>query len=183
MPIFRTFSQSAAALKRTRILAVAGLLAALQIAVDTQALYLFGGTLSIKFGFLLVATSGMLFGPVPAGLQAALADVLTALLFPKGAYFPGYTLTALLSGFVYGCWFYGHTVTWKRALPAKAAINLCLNIGLNTLWISATQGHAVLAILPARAVKNLVLLPIETALIVAVAAALRRVPAEFTRGQ
>ena len=49
----------------------------------------------IGFGFVPIAVCGMLYGPVWAGVAGGAADLLGAVLFPIGAYFPGFTLSAV----------------------------------------------------------------------------------------
>ncbi len=58
--------------------------------------------MSIGFSFVSVMLCGMLLGAVWGGVCGALADFIGALLFPFGPYFPGFTLTAFLSGAVFG---------------------------------------------------------------------------------
>ena len=52
---------------------------------------------TIGFGFVPLVMAGILFGPVPAAIVAALADILGALLFPIGAYYPPLTVTSNLA--------------------------------------------------------------------------------------
>ena len=54
----------------------------------------------IGFAFVPVAVTAMLYGPLTTGLTAAAADLIGALLFPSGPFFPGFTLTAFLGGVV-----------------------------------------------------------------------------------
>ena len=56
----------------------------------------------IGFSFVPIAIAGMLFGPIPAAIVAALADLLGAALFPTGTIFLGITLTAFLKGINWG---------------------------------------------------------------------------------
>ena len=56
-------------------------------------------TLKIGFGVLPVLLAGVLFGPVYGGIVGALTDLLQALLFPKGAYMPWFTLVGIFSVF------------------------------------------------------------------------------------
>ena len=63
-------------------------------------------------------------------------------------------------------------VGYLRALATKGAVSAVCNLFLNTLWISMTGGKAMMVLLPARALKNLGLLPIEALLLYMTAAAL-----------
>ena len=58
--------------------------------------------LKIGFTFLPIAVAAILYGPVAGGFVGAIGDVVSAVLFPVGAYFPGFTLTAYLTGAVFG---------------------------------------------------------------------------------
>ena len=54
----------------------------------------------IGFGFVPVMLAGGLFGPIGGLIVGGLSDFVGAILFPFGAYFPGYTITAAFSGAV-----------------------------------------------------------------------------------
>ncbi|MPN63092.1 Folate transporter FolT [bioreactor metagenome] len=86
-------------------------------------------------------------------------------LFPLGAYFPGYTLTAALTGLTYGLLLYRRPKSWGRILTAVLIVGLVLNLGLNTVWIQMTTGKAYMALLVPRVVKSLTMVPIMTLLI------------------
>ena len=102
-------------------------------------------------------------------------DVLGYLVNQGGGfYFPGYTLTAVSGGLIWGLWLYrpqggiadeSRKKRILRVVGAKASINLICNIGLNTLWLTVTGGKALSLLLPARVVKNVILLPFECILL------------------
>jgi len=48
-----------------------------------------------------------------------------------------------------------------------------INVLLNTYWLSITGGSAMLALIPARALKNMLLLPLEALLLFVLIAALQ----------
>lgn len=162
------FVRSLHELKSTRCLALTALLIAVNIALDLLGLTVkLPPNLRISFGFLCNAAVGMLFGPVVGMMAGVCTDVLGYFAgnLTMGAYFPGYTLTAVTAGLFWGLWLYPRRVTVWRALGAKACINLFCNIGLNTLWLTMTGGDAMGALLVLRVPKNLILLPIETVLL------------------
>ena len=175
MFLFSVFRDSARELRKPYTLVLTALLTALQIVTMLFSLDVLP-TLRVSFAFVFQGAAGMLFGPVVAAMQCVAADLLKSFLFPTGAFFPGYTLTALLTGMVYGCFFYRARVTWPRALWAKGLVNVALHIGLNTYWMSLTLAQGIWAILPERVFKNLGLLVIEAPLLVITYAVLQRVP-------
>ena len=121
--------------------------------------------LRIGFGFLPVAMMGIMFGPVWAAAGYAIGDLLGMRIFPSGAYFPGFTLTAFLTGLVFGLFLHNREITWKRVLPASLIIILGCNLILDTLWLSILMGDGFIALLPTRIFKCAVMLPIHLILI------------------
>jgi len=57
----------------------------------------------ISFVFIPIAIGGAIFGPLWNGIICAAADIAGFLLYPgQGPFFPGFTLSAFLSGAAYG---------------------------------------------------------------------------------
>ena len=122
--------------------------------------------LRIGFGFLPVAMMGIMYGPIWAAIGYAVGDVLGMIIFPSGMYFPGFTLTAVLTGFVFGFFLKGkEKITWKNVLPASLVVLLGLNLCLDTFWLSIMMGDAFAVLLPTRILKCVVMLPIHLILI------------------
>jgi ECF transporter S component (folate family) len=116
----------------------------------------------IGFGFLPVAMSGMLFGPVWAGLGYVVGDILGMLIFPSGAYFPGFTLSAFLTGTLYGIFFYNKEITLKRSFVASITVLTLITVCLNTVWLSIMMGKGVYALLPPRIVEACFMVIVQT---------------------
>ena len=174
------FVRSLHELKSTRCIAVTALLIAINITLDLLGLTIkLPPNLRIGFGFLCNAAIGMLFGSIPNMLVdylfgpvvGMMAGVCTDVLgyfagnLSMGAYFPGYTLTAVVGGLIWGLWLYPRKITVWRAIGAKACINVFCNICLNTLWLTITGGKAMSLLLVTRVPKNLILLPLEIVLV------------------
>ena len=150
------FVRSLRELKSTRCLAVTALLIAINVTLDLLGL-------SIK----LPPNLRIGFGPVVGMMAGVCTDVLGYFAgnLSMGAYFPGYTLTAVVGGLIWGLWLYPRKITVWRAIGAKTCINLFCNICLNTLWLTVTGGKAMSVLLVTRVPKNLILLPIEIVLV------------------
>ena len=154
------FVRSLHELKSTRCIAVTALLIAINITLDLLGLTIkLPPNLRIGFGFLCNAAIGMLFGPVVGMMAGVCTDVLGYFAgnLSMGAYFPGYTLTAVVGGLIWGLWLYPRKITVWRAIGAKACINVFCNICLNTLWLTITGGKAMSLLLVTRVPKNLIL--------------------------
>jgi len=119
----------------------------------------------IGFGFLPLALIGILYGPILGGLCGAAGDILGMFIFPKFSYFPGFTLTAFLSGAVYGVVLYNKPITWKRILLAACIVCGVLNLVLDTYWIYIMYGQALYIMLPGRFIRTAVMIPLQTVLI------------------
>ena len=89
----------------------------------------------ISFGFIAIAFAAAFLGTPYAAIVAGMGDLIGSLLFPFGAYFPGFTLTNCIYGIILAEFIY------KNATPLKIVICVILNkvtcsLILNTLWIS-----------------------------------------------
>lgn len=158
-------SESAKDLKQTRVMVSCALLLAIQVVLNLTASIYVTGYIRISFGFLATAACGYLFGPSPAMLIAAASDILVWAIRPAGAYFPGYTLSAALVGLAYGLIFYKKDISLPRILLAQGVVAAIVHIALNTLWSSIFLGKGYIALLPARALKNLAQYPVDVALL------------------
>ena len=116
----------------------------------------------IGFSFIPIAMVAMLYGPLWAGCTAALADFLGAIMFPIGPYFPGFTLTAALTGLLFGLCLHGGEQRWYR--PVLAAVLNCVLISYlaNSAMIAFITGNSVRSMLAARAIQLTVMLPLQS---------------------
>lgn len=137
----------------------------MQVVLGQLASIQLGTSIRVSFGYLAVSATAVLLGPFPAMASAAFADILGYILKPVGEYFPGFTLSAALGGLIYGFAFFERRISIPRVLLAKLAINVLVNLLLNTLWLKLLYGNAFFAILPARALKNLIQYPVDVCLL------------------
>ena len=159
------FRQSAQELKQVRTLTGVAMWLAMSVVISFTASVRVTETIKIGLGYLITALLGMLYGPFTAALAAGAGDLIKYLLKPDGAYFFGFTLTAMLGGVVYGVFFYREKCTIPRAIASKATVSLLLNCLLNTVWVSWLYGMPFLGALGPRVIKNLMALPFEIVLL------------------
>ena len=164
---------SALEFKKLRVLCALAVMGALAVALEGVASIRITPNIKIGFSGYPNQVVDLLFGPVTGGLFGGLMDVLKFFIIPSGYPFhPGYTLDAALAAFIYGCFYYRRPVRLWRILAAKGIVALVVNIGLATYWQTATFGQGFWALLPARALKNVVMWPIESAIFYVIAKAL-----------
>lgn len=121
----------------------------------------------IKIGFSSIAGQFVyyLFGPVVGACFGGALDILKYLIKPTGAFFPGFTIGAIVAGVLYGCFFYKKPITLLRVLAAELTVSIICNMLLGTLWLSMLYGKAFMALLPLRVIKNLVMWPVNSILL------------------
>ncbi len=158
--------------KRVQIMVVCAMLVAIQI-VLVRFCSIQTPFQRISFGFLPLAMAGTLFGPGYGCAVAAIADLLGATLFPTGgAFWPGFTIVTACSGLVYGLLLHEKPGSdWsprKRLIHivlAVTLVNVLVHMGLGTLNLAIMYNKGFLVLLPGRIVKNLIMIPIESACI------------------
>lgn len=89
-----------------------------------------------NFGFVPIAAAGALLGAPFAMIVGGLGDLLGSLLFPQGAYFPGFTLTNVLVGLVCGLVLHRKKPSIIRCIIAVTLSLAVINLFLNSLWLS-----------------------------------------------
>ena len=130
-----------------------------------------------NFGFLPIAVAAAMMGPGSAAIVAGLGDFIGATMFPAGAYFPGFTFTAVIVGILYALPLYNmpsnkRSVYWTRAAIA-AVLGTLPNLFLNSLWLSILYSSKTYWMwVVSRAASYLIEIPIQVVVISAVLHAL-----------
>ncbi len=144
-------------------------LASLFIAIEiitTRFLSIQTPIIRISLDFIPLALSAIILGPYTAGIVAAIADIFGMLIFSRGgAYFPGFTFSSFVSGFLYGVILHKKRITLKRCFFAVITVLIVISVGLNTIWLVIITNKGAFAILSARIVKDMIMLPVQTFLI------------------
>lgn len=121
-----------------RTVTLLGVLIAMEI-VLSRFLSIHTWNTKIGFSFVPVVVAAMLFGAMEAGIVAAFADIIGAMMFPVGAYFPGFTLTAFFNGVVYAM-LIKKKASAGRIILAVLIVQIAGSLFLNTYWISVLYG-------------------------------------------
>ncbi len=183
MKIFRMFRLSLEELKDLRCLTVTGMLIAVYAALEFVTIQP-SESLKINFGFLAIAAIGVLYGPVVGTFGAGICDVVGFLVKPSGSFNPVFTGIAMVQGLIYGLIAYRrisdrsgrgyHVEMLVRSVIARILDVAVVNIVLNTLAIYYLFGSkkTLYALFMTRITKNLIELPIDIGLVIAVLPAL-----------
>ena len=151
---------------RAKKIAFSGMFIALHIVLTrffSQMIYIGGiQALRLSFGEIPIMLSGIVLGPVYGAFCGALADLIGFPFNPQGAYFPGFTLSAALSGMLPGLM--GKLIkkewTWMSLTVVISITTVVTSILLNTLWLHIMMGKAFIALLPPRIIASLILIPV-----------------------
>lgn len=151
-----------------QVLVFLGLMGALSIVLSFVGTIRIGNYLRIGFSDLPNRLNDFLLGPFLGALFGGVMDIVKYLLQPTGPFFPGYTLSAVCGSLIFGFithGMHGHRLSLVRIFAAELLIKVFVNIGMNTAWSCLLYGNALMAILPARILANLIQLPMDTAVI------------------
>lgn len=182
----------------TKTIVSLSVLVALQI-VLTRFCSFSAWNVRIGFGFVALVIAAVVHGPVAAALVGGLGDMIGAIAFPTGSYFPGFTLTQVLMGLSFGLALYRKPLHVSDAnavdphtdgaassvlnaalpLPIRATFavlfnQLVLSLLMNTLWISILYGSSFTGLLTTRVMQAAVTAPIQIAVVLTLAGILRR---------
>lgn len=142
---------------------------------------LFGFTaIRMDTGFAAIIFAGSILGPFYGAAVGILSDLLGATLLPIGPYFPGFTLTNALVGFLPGILIYLYINKNRNALLKQEKIISKLSliyVGttaiacftaslLNTLWLKILYNKAYLVLMYPRLVAALVMFPLISAIVI-----------------
>lgn len=162
------FADSLQELKSVRTVTACAMFAAISVVLGAYTLVI-GDYIKIGFSSISNQFVHMLFGPVVGSLFAGALDILKYLVKPTGAFFPGFTVNAMLAGLLYGCFFYKKPIRLGRILAGELTVSVICNMLLGTLWLSMLYGKGFLALLPMRVLKNLIMWPVNSFLFYTIA--------------
>lgn len=157
------FKESFREIKNVRCITVTAMFGAISIVLGSLAVQV-TESLRVSFSFLPNQFVFFLFGPIVGGVYGAAMDILTFIVKSTGTFHPGFTLNAILTGVLYGLILYKRPISLKRILISNVLHMIIFNFILTTFWLTTLTGTNFFVLLPPRAIKSLIMLPIETVL-------------------
>ena len=150
--------------KNTKNLTIGAMLLAVSVVLSFLKIPI-TSLIELRFNSLPVAICGCFFGPVAGGIVGALADILGYLVRPTGPFFPGFTITSALTGVIYGLLLYRKDLTLPRLAVAEGLQTIVISMLLNSVCLAILYGNGFPVVFTARIVKNLVMYPVNLALL------------------
>lgn len=123
--------------------------------------------LIISLQYIPIMMSAILLGPKYSMIVGALGDFIGAIIFPFGAYFPGFTFDCAIFGVVYGIFLYNknqeknYKKLFFNLIISSCIVLIIINIFIASFWIHLLFGKAYFVILTSRAITQLLMIPIQ----------------------
>ena len=127
--------------------------------------------LALNLSLVPIMLAGMILGWQYAMLAGALGDLIGAIFWPFGAYFPGFTISVGLSGLIFGLFLYETPNKENKYFKTKAFVSttivlVVINLLLNSLWLNIMYGKAYTYYLGIRVIAQTVTFPIYVGTII-----------------
>ena len=161
-------------IKSVQTLAVSGMLLALDVLLR-RLLELGDVDTSFSLSFLVIAVAAYWYGPVVAGLVHGLADLLGAVLFPKGAPHIGLMVSAAAIGVIYGLFLYQKVTFWRIAAAATVS-QLLISLTANSFWLSTLIGKGFGTMMVTRLPQVCIMLAIQIIVLPPFMAQIKKIP-------
>ncbi len=157
------FLSSCKELKDVKCLTLAAMFGAISIVLGSFTIMM-TENIKLEWTFLPNEFVYYLFGPFVGIIYGAVMDILNYIVKPFGSFFPGFTVSAMLKGLLFGLILYKRPISLKRVITANVLRVILVDLPLNTYWLTVLNGVPYLVNLPLRALKLLIMFPVETML-------------------
>lgn len=157
----KMFKESAKELQNVRCITLIAMFGAIATVLSSLRISI-GDLIKISLVFLPNNIVYYLFGPVVGALYAGTMDILTYFIKPEGGFFPGFTLSSIVTGLIYGVILYKKPIKFSRIFISNLIQILVVSIVMNNLWLSMMNGNPFLVNLAARALKSVIMIPVQS---------------------
>ena len=139
------------------VLTCLALLTAMQIILARYLVIPVSESLRFSMSFIPVVIAARRFGIVGGMAVYGLGDFLGAIIFPAGgAYFPGFTVTAVVAGLIYGLFLAKKSGVVRIVLSVLFSQLICTLL-MNSYWLSVLMGSEFSAIFISRIPQALIM--------------------------
>lgn len=124
-----------------------------------------GPTLEIRFTSLPIAMAGFLMGPMLGATIGVFSDIGAYIVRPTGPFFAGFSVSAAVMGLIFGILLYNKNLTWMRVFASQVITGIFVGLLLNSFWLAMLFDKGFIVIMMSRIIKELVMIPINTFLL------------------
>ncbi|MEG2380643.1 MAG: folate family ECF transporter S component [Oscillospiraceae bacterium] len=170
---FKGKNKFSTGLGTTKNLIIASLFVAVNVVLSYLAITV-NPYIRIGFGFIVQPVAAAVLGPIPSCIIGIIQDLLTFILKPTGAYMPGYSISIGIGGIIYGMFLYKKKVTFLRVFVARLVVSIAVNVCLSSLALAPLVGAGLVGILPARIIKEIIMVPFQALMIYIILKAMKK---------
>lgn len=155
------FKESLRSFKTTQGVALSAMFVAISCVLS---FFKFGITpnVNVTLFFLPISIAAQLLGPLPAVAVGGIADLLGCIIRPTGPYFPGFTLNAMITGLIYGIFFYSKRPKLWEVIVARLIVLAAVDLILTPIWLHILYSTPLVwAFWVERFIKCAIVCPIE----------------------
>lgn len=181
MHYFKKFKSSFAEMRKIRSVAACGMLVALYVLLSFFFSIYFTPSFRFEINFLVLAAAGYLYGPTTAMAVGMAGDLVQHFIKPAGPYFPGFTLSAMMIGLIFGVILYKEKDSVLRSCIACATVTVVVELLMNTFFLSILYGNGFFAMLPLRLLQKGISLVLMCLLTVALTKVLQSAKKHITK--
>lgn len=156
----------------TRDLCFMAMLVAITLMLSAISGYLrIGEAIKFNISFISVYVGAVLYGPIAGGVIAGMADVISFLINPTGAFIPVFTLMEFVNGALFGLFLYKNGEQQRKlakvflAALACTLLQFCVNMFWRTYELSSMYKSPFWAMFATRLPGNIVMIVCKVAII------------------
>lgn len=129
----------------------------------------------VSFSFVILMIAGWTSGPLLTILIAVCSDFLSFIIVPSGfPFFPGYTLSLALAGFIYSLFLYRKNLSILNVFVSRLFVSVFINAFLGSCWLMILTKIPYKLKLYHGLVKNITLFPFELTVVYLILSALNK---------
>ncbi len=146
----------------TRSLVISAVLTALSIVITRLLSLQITPELRIGFGPLPIILVGIMYGPFLGALSGLTADLVGIMITLLGAFHPGFTLSAVLTGLLPGLvsyFFFKEKTKSKETLTIGLSVLLVygfVHLILNSIWVNGLYGTPIQVLITGKFLKVII---------------------------
>ncbi len=160
----KLFSESAKELKLLSTIVLCGFMGALSIILKMFASIPFG-PFTITYAWIPNRIVDFMFGPSVGAVYGGAMDIIKFIMKPTGQFNLAYTAVAMIAGIIFGSILYKKPVSFMRIVFAQTIVKVFVNAGITTYLMAFERGEAFMVLMPARLIKNLIMIPVDSILL------------------
>ena len=116
----------------------------------------------VSFSFVILMIAGWTSGPLLTILIAVCSDLLSFIIVPSGfPFFPGYTLSLALAGFIYSLFLYRKSLSILNVFVSRLFVSVFINAFFGSCWLTILTKIPFRIKLYHGLIKNIMLFPLE----------------------